>query len=150
MSKKDDALLEVLRTNARKSTKEIAQMLGIPISTAYDRIKKLEENGVIEGYRAVLNPKKLGKGMAAIIALTVNYFSRTGEKVSQRKLAEKLASIPCVEEVHIVAGGNDIIMKVRVANVDELNKFVIDELRNIDGVDKTQTAIVLDSVKDVY
>jgi len=150
MSKKDDALLEVLRANARKSTKEIAQALGIPISTAYDRIKKLEESGVIEGYRAVLNPKKLGKGMAAIVSLTVNYFSRTGEKVSQRKLAEKLAAIACVEEVHIVAGGNDIIMKVRMANVDELNRFVIDELRNIDGVDKTQTAIILDSVKDVY
>jgi len=150
MSKKDDALLEVLRANARKSTKEIAQELGIPISTVYDRIKKLEEQGVIEGYRAVLNPKKLGKGMGAIVSITVSYYSRTGEKVSQRKLAEKLAAISCVEEVHIVAGGNDIIMKVRVANVDELNRFVIDDLRNIDGVDKTQTAIILDSVKDVY
>jgi Lrp/AsnC family transcriptional regulator, leucine-responsive regulatory protein len=150
MSKKDDAILEVLRTNARKSTKELAQMLGMPISTVYDRIKKLEESGVIEGYRAVLNPKKLGKGMGAIVSITVSYYSRTGEKVSQRKLAEKLAAIQCVEEVHIVAGGNDIIMKVRVANVDELNRFVIDDLRNIDGVDKTQTAIILDSVKDTY
>lgn len=150
MSKKDDALLELLKVNSRRSTKEIAQALGIPISTVYDRVKKLEEQGVIEGYRAVLNPKKLGKDVGAILSVTVNYFSRTGEKVSQRKLAERLAAIPCVEEVHIVAGGNDIILKVRMESVEELNRFVIDELRSIDGVDKTQTAIILDSVKDVY
>ncbi len=150
MRKKDKEILRILRENARKSTKEIARSAGIPISTAYDRIKRLEADGVIEGYRAVLNPKKLGKGMSAMISLTVNYRSQSGEKISQRELAEKIARFSYVEEVHIVAGGNDIMLKVRMADVDELNKFVIDELRNIDGVDKTQTAIILDSVKDVY
>ena len=150
MKKKDIEILRILRENARKSTKEIARSAGIPISTAYDRIKKLEEEGIIEGYRAVLNPKKLGTGVSAVISLTVNYYSPGSEKISQRELAEKIARFSCVEEVHIVAGGADIIMKVRMANVDELNKFIIDELRNIEGVDKTQTLIVLDSVKDVY
>jgi len=150
MHKKDRKILDSLVKSARKSTRDIATETGLPISTVYDRMKKLEAEGVIEGYRAVINPRKLGNEITAFVSLTVTYHLPGGKKVLQRELAEKLSRFPCVGEVHIVAGGDDIIMKVRTENVARLNKFIIEDLRTIEGVDKTQTEIVLDSVKDVY
>lgn len=150
MNKKDRKILDILVKGARKSTKDIANETGMPISTVYDRMKKLEEDGIIEGYRAVINPRKLGKEITAFVSLTVTYHLPSGKKVLQRDLAERISKFPCVEEVHIVAGGDDIILKVRTESVARLNKFIIEDLRTIEGVDKTQTEIVLDSVKDVY
>ncbi len=150
MNKKDRKILDILVKGARKSTKDISHETGMPISTVYDRMKKLEEEGIIEGYRAVVNPRKLGKEISAFVSLTVTYHLPSGKKIFQRELAEKVSRFPCVEEVHIVAGGDDIILKVRTESVALLNKFIIEDLRTIEGVDKTRTEIVLDSVKDVY
>lgn len=150
MNKKDRKILDILVKGARKSTKDIANETGMPISTVYDRMKKLEGDGIIEGYRAVINPRKLGNEITAFVSLTVTYHLPGGKKVLQRDLAERISKFPCVEEVHIVAGGDDIILKVRTESVARLNKFIIEDLRTIEGVDKTRTEIVLDPVKDVY
>jgi DNA-binding Lrp family transcriptional regulator len=98
-----------------------------------------------KGYTVVLDYEKLGKGVAAYILISVVYRIPTGTRVAQEDVAKEINGIGA-EEVSIVAGGTDIIAKVRAKDVNELNDFVIRKLRNIDGVDKTQTMIVLSTV----
>ena len=142
---KDLTILDMLKADAKLTTSQIAKRTGIPITTVHNRIKKLEELGIVKGYTVVLDYEKLGKGVAAYILISVVYRTPTGVRVAQEDVAKEIKGIGA-EEVSIVAGGTDIIAKVRAKDVNELNDFVIRKLRNIDGVDKTQTMIVLSTV----
>ena len=116
----------------------------MPITTVHNRIKKLEKEKIIKKYTILPDYKKLGKGILSYILVSVMYMLPNGEKISQENLAKEIKKLGA-EEVSIVTGGTDIIVKVRVKDVDELNEFVIKKLRSVDGVDKTQTLIVLNS-----
>jgi Lrp/AsnC family leucine-responsive transcriptional regulator len=138
----DWAILDLLKENSKYTTSQIAKRLVIPITTVHNRIKKLELLGIIKGYTVVLDHDKLGKGVVAYVLISVVYRTPMGTRVVQEDVAREIKSIGA-EEASIVAGGTDIIAKVRAKDVHELNDFVTKKLRNIDGVDKTQTMIVL-------
>ncbi|MEK6948581.1 MAG: Lrp/AsnC family transcriptional regulator [Nanoarchaeota archaeon] len=143
LDKKDLAIIEVLKYNSNLSTQKIAKKTNIPITTVHNRIKKLEKEGIIEGYTIKLNNKKIGKAIAAYILITVDYKLLNEQKISQYELAKKLKSNPNVEEASVLTGAADIIIKIRVSDIDQLNEFVTKQLRNINGIEKTQTAVVL-------
>ena len=145
MDQKDMKILELLQTNAKLTSQQISKKTLIPITTIHNRIKKMEKNGIIKGYTIKLNHKKLGKGVLAFVLITVIYVLPDGRRISQPELAKTIAALPAVEETHIVTGGADIIIKVRVEDVEELNRFIINELRNLEGVENTQTIITLSS-----
>jgi len=144
IDEKDQKVLKALVENSKARTSQLSKELKMPITTIHNRIKKLEKLGIIKNYTVVLDYKKLGKDILSYILVTVMYTLPSGEKISQEQVAKKIKAIGA-EEVSIVTGGTDIIVKVRVKDVDELNDFVIKKLRAIDGVDKTQTLIVLSS-----
>jgi len=146
MDKKDEAIIEVLKHNSNLSTQQISRKTNIPITTIHNRIKKLEKSGIIKEYTISLDNKKIGKAIAAYILITVDYKLLNEKKMSQNELAKKLKSNPNVEEASILTGATDIIIKVRVSNIDQLNEFVTKQLRNIGGVEKTQTAVILNEV----
>ena len=141
--KKDLAIIEVLKHNSNLSTQQISKKTKIPITTVHNRIKKLEKSGIIKEYTILLDNKKIGKAIAAYILITVDYKLLNEQKMSQNDLAKKLKSIPDVEEASVLTGAADIIIKVRVSDIDQLNEFVTKQLRNIGGVEKTQTAVIL-------
>ncbi len=143
LDKKDLAILIVLKENAKLSTQQIAKRTRIPITTVHNRIKKLEKQGIIRGYTVVLDNKKIGKPLAAYILVTVDYKLLKEIKKSQYVLARQLLKNPSVESSAMITGAADIIMKIRCGSIDELNEFVTVYLRNVEGVEKTQTAIVL-------
>ena len=143
LDKKDVAVLAVLKANSKLSTQQISRKTGIPITTVHNRIKKLEKEGVIRGYTVVLDNKKIGKPIAAFILVTVDYKLLKELKKSQYELVQQLLKHPAVESSAMITGASDIIIKVRCGSVDELNDFVTVYLRNVEGVEKTQTAIVL-------
>ena len=143
LDKKDTAILAALKENAKLSTQQIAKRTRIPITTVHNRIKKLEKEGVIKGYTVVLDNKKVGKPLAAYILVTVDYKQLKELKRSQYELAQQFLKNPAVESSAMITGLADIIIKLRVGSVDELNDFVTVYLRNVEGVEKTQTAIVL-------
>lgn len=143
MDKKDLQILEMLGHNAKLTSQQISKKTLIPITTIHNRIKKMEREGIIKGYTVRIDHKKLGKGVLAFVLITVSYLLPDGKKISQSELAKTISRIPPVEETHIVTGGTDIIVKVRVKDMDELNKFIIDDLRILDGVENTQTIITL-------
>ena len=147
VSEKDIRILEQLRRNSKSTTQQISNATGIPVTTVHNRIRKMEEAGIIKGYGVSLDHKKLGYDILAFIMISVSYISSDGKRISQDELARNISEMPYVEEAHIVTGGVDIIAKVRVQNMDVLNDFVINQLRNLNGVENTETVIVLKSLE---
>ena len=143
LDKKDLAILEILKHNSNLSTQKIAKKTNIPITTVHNRIKKLERAGIIKEYSIALDNKKIGKAIAAYVLITVDYKLLQQLKISQYDLTRKLKSNSAVEEAAMITGASDIIIKVRVKDMDKLNEFVTVYLRNIQGVEKTQTAVIL-------
>lgn len=137
---RDRLILELLQQDCSQTSRQIAKRLNVPITTAHNRIVRLETKGVITGYRANVDWKKLGFDITALINITVNY---TGKDYSQEDTARRIRGLPGVESVAIVTGTTDMVAKVRKKNTDDLNNFLINHLRKIPGIDKTTTFVVL-------
>jgi Lrp/AsnC family leucine-responsive transcriptional regulator len=149
LDKRDIKILKLLQKNCRMTAKEIAKKIGSPITTVYAKIKRMEELGVIKQYRAILDSKKLDKGAAAFILTSFVYRpGGRGKPLSQRDVAKQIAAFPEVQEVHIITGGWDILIKVKADHVDTLGKFVMDKLRMVEGVENTLSCIVYETVKE--
>lgn len=146
MDDRDIEILRLLSFNAKLTTKDIAKKVLCPVSTAFSRIKKLEKEGIIKGYVALLNQKKLGKETVAFVL--VSFMTQGQSQISQREVANRLAEFSEVQEVHIITGDWDILLKVRVSNVDELGNFVVDKLKSVKGINKTVTSLVLSTEKE--
>ncbi len=141
--KKDERILALLRKNAKQRMSQLAKKTGLPTTTVYNRIKKMEREGIISGYTVLSDYKKIGRGITAYILIT---FERVkGKGYSQKDLAKRLKSFEEIEEVDIVTGETDIVIKVRVGSIEELDNLIINRLRALPGVDKTRTMIVLSS-----
>ncbi len=138
----DHRIATILQQNARTSTAEIARQVGMAPSAVHERIRKLEERGVISGYTACLNPKLLHRGLLAFV------FVRAEERVGSPETADLLAEIPEVQEVHHVAGEDCFLVKVRVADTDALGRLLRDRVGSIATVRSTRTTIVLETVKE--
>ncbi len=147
MDAKDQLILEFLKVNSKLSTQQISKKTRIPITTVHNRIKKLRQKGIIKRYTVLLDNKKIGKKLSAYIAITVNYNLLKKLNISQHDLAKKLKKNENVEEVSMVTGETDIIIKIRVSDIEQMDNFVTKYLRNIDGIEKTQTMVILHEVE---
>jgi len=148
LDKKDIQILRIIQRNSKITTREIARQLNIPVTTVFTRIKKLEQKGIIKEYRAILNEKKLGKGTTAFILASFSYRTQNKELLSQRELAREIAKFPEVQEVHIITGDWDLLIKVKAEDVEAIGKFVIDKLRLVKGIEKTLTCVVFETEKE--
>jgi Lrp/AsnC family transcriptional regulator for asnA, asnC and gidA len=146
LDEKDYKILALLSENSRITTREMSKQLDIPQTTIHNRIKRLKQSGVIKKFTIELDRKKVGKGLVAYILCTVSYRTKRGTKINQYKVAQLIERLPVVEEVSIVTGDIDLIVKVALKDVDELNDFVIFKLRDIEGVEKTKTSVVLSQI----
>ncbi len=133
----DLAILRELENNARISISELARRLDSANSTIRDRIRSLEERGVILGYKAVLNPAKLGLGIKAIIQV-----SRDPRVTPQDFLAEPV-DFPEVTRVQLVTGETDEFITVYARDVPHLKEIIYDKVGSLPGLTRSNTAIVL-------
>lgn len=143
IDEKDSQILEELRKNAKLTTSQISKKTRIPITTIHNRIKKLEKEKIIKNYTLSLDFEKLGKPLTAYILLTINQTLPSHKKISQEDVGKKIKTFEDVETVDMVTGATDILIKVRSKSMNDLNDFITHKLRNIEGVDKTQTMMVL-------
>ncbi len=149
LNEKDLEILRLLQRDAKMSVKEIGERLESPVTTVYSRIKRLEELGVIKGYTALLDASKLGRGTTAFILASFTYRTPGIERpLDQRQIAREVARFPEVQEVHIITGDWDILIKVKDRDVASIGRFVIDKLRMIEGIEKTLTCMVFDTLKE--
>ena len=142
---KDRAVIQELITNSRQTVGRISKKTGLPLTTVHNRIKKLEKAGIILNYTVNLNYKKLGRPIMAFIGISIDYRIE-GKKIKQDEVAKQIKKLSGVRDVTILAGGMDIICSILAKDLDDLNEIVTVKLRNIDGVDKTQTMIVLQQI----
>ncbi len=146
---KDTKILKILQDNCKKPAKEIARKIGSPITTVYSKIKRMEDLGIIRRYKAILDSKKLDKGTTAFILMSFVYRPGGREKpLSQRDVAKQIATIQEVQEVHIITGSWDILIKIRTDHVDTLGKLVMDRLRTVEGIENTLSCLVYETVKE--
>jgi Lrp/AsnC family leucine-responsive transcriptional regulator len=147
LDEKDLAILTLLQKNCRMTAREIARKIGSPITTVFAKIKRMEQLKIIKEYKAILDSKKLELGTTAFILTSFSY--RNGETpLSQRVIAEQIAKFPEVQEVQIIAGDWDILIKVKEKDVDTIGDFVIDKLRTVKGIEKTLTCMVFETQKE--
>lgn len=138
----DIRILGLLQENARISNAEIARRVGLAASAVFQRVRKLEEQGVVAGYHARLDPEALGQALLAFVLI------RTSEGARAQETAAELASIREVVEVHRVVGDDCFFLKVRVAGTDALGRLLDEKIQPLPQVASTRTTIVLSSAKD--
>ena len=149
LDKKNLDLLYLLQRDCKQSIANLSDVLGIGISSVHARMKALKESEVIKNYSAIVNPDKVKRGTLAFILVTVRY-RVPGRKgvLSQREFCEQIAGHPLVQGVHVLSGEYDVLLKVRAETIGEMNKFIVDFLRELPEVDKTLTMFAMDSYLD--
>ncbi|MGA2682637.1 MAG: Lrp/AsnC family transcriptional regulator [Candidatus Bathyarchaeia archaeon] len=149
LDEKDIAILLLIQENGKLTASQISKKINSPITTVFAKIKRMEELDIIKQYRAILSPEKLNLGTSAFILASVSYTTKTDDApISQRAVAEEIARFPEVQEVHIITGDWDLLVKLRAENVDAIGKFVVDKLRLIKGLERTLTCMVFETVKE--
>ncbi len=136
----DTKILNIIQQDARISNAEIARQVGLAPSAVLERIRKLEERGVIRGYAAEIDAAQVGYGLTAFVSVRTSFCGST--------VGEALAQIPEVLEVHDVAGEDCYLLKVRAKNTDELGQFFREKLKNLPEIISTKTTIVLQTIKE--
>ncbi len=136
----DTKILNIIQQDARISNAEIARQVGLAPSAVLERIRKLEERGVIRGYAAEIDAAQVGYGLTAFVFVRTSFCGST--------VGEALAQIPEVLEVHDVAGEDCYLLKVRAKNTDELGQFFREKLKNLPEIISTKTTIVLQTIKE--
>lgn len=138
----DKRILRELQQDARASFKMIAKEVGVSETTVFVRVKKLTEKGVLKGFRAIVEPKAIGKTLTAFILV----------RAQPRAFPAMLAALKRMDdiyEIHDVTGQYYSILKVRTSSTEELSK-IIDEIGGVEGVAGTETMIVFRTVKEDY
>ena len=138
----DAHILHLLQANARETQAEIARAVGLAPSAVLERVRKLESRGVIKSYVAQLDPKALGLGMLAFVAV------RSEEVDCENRIDRALSEFPEVLEVHHVAGEDCYLVKVRARDAEHLGVLLRTRFSRIPGVRSTRTTIVLETVKE--
>ena len=142
MDELDHRIVDLLQREGRATQLEISRSVGLSQPAVAERIRKLEERGVITGYTARVDASKLGKDITAFIGVSIEhpkYFDG---------FARKVLAMPEVLEAHRVAGQDSYILKVRTRNTKTLDTLLVETLRTISGVTRTHTTIVLTSIKE--
>lgn len=137
----DLQILHILQEKARIPNVEVSRQIGMAPSAVLERIRKLEERGIIEGYEVRLNPAHFAQGLAAFLFIEV-------EPGNSIQLGERLAQVAGVQEVHQVAGPDGYLVKLRAANPGELGRILREEVHCLPGVRTTRTQIVFNTVKE--
>lgn len=143
IDKKSLKILKILQEKARIPNTEVARQVGLAPSAVLERIRKMENQGIIDGYEVRLNPERFSRNLVAFI--TIGYQSIHDKNGA---IGEKLAEIEEIQEVHYTAGEDAYLVKLRVADSQELNGVLRTKINTIEGVTTTRTATVLASYKE--
>ncbi|HEY9646049.1 MAG TPA: Lrp/AsnC family transcriptional regulator [Chroococcidiopsis sp.] len=138
----DCKVIQHLMVQGRMTWAELAGILELSAPAAADRVRRLEDRGVITGYAAQVNAELVGSHLTAFVAVTLE---RPEHRDPFLKKVQELAEI---QECHHVAGDDDYWLKVRCANTKDLERLVSDELKGLSGILRTRTTIVLSTTKE--
>lgn len=141
----DRAILRVLAHDGRISMTDLASKVGLSKTPATARVRRLEQAGVITGYRAELSARRLGLDNIAVLEIRL---SDTREQALQAFNAA-VREIPEVEECHMIAGGFDYLVKVRTHDIGEYRRVLSEQISRLPHVAATSTYVSMESVRDI-
>jgi len=142
---KDWKILTLLQEHAEYTNRQIAKKLCLPITTVYNRIKRMRQEDVIEKFTIKINHNKTGRNFAAYVLIIVNLELLKAKKKTQSDLIADIRKFYFVERVDIVSGMTDLIVLVRVSDVNEFDSILRSKLQLIEGVERTQSMIIIHS-----
>ena len=132
----DRQLLDALQTDSKRSLKEIGAVVGLSAPSVMERVRKLEDAGIIKGYHALLDARKVGLDTSAFIGVSIS------NPPHLSAFEQWVDSIPQILECHHVTGGHTLLLKVKTRNTADLEKL-ISRIRSMEGVASTETMVVL-------
>lgn len=142
----DRRLLGRLQQDGRASISQLAREVHLTVTPTLERVRRLESSGYIEGYFARLSPRRLGLGLLAYVEVSLD---RTTPDAFEHFKQVMLAHDE-VMECHMVAGGFDYLLKVRVTDMDSYRRFLGDRIAAVRGVQQTHTYFVMEEVKSTH
>jgi len=140
----DKKILGELQKNAKQNTKEIATKIGLSVTPTYERIKKLENQQIIQSYVALLDRAKLGKQIVALCQITLLQH----QKVLMSEFAKNIVTHSEILECHHVSGNFDFLLKIVTNDINEFYEFINNKLSVLEGISTIHTSFVMHSFKD--
>lgn len=132
----DRAILRILQADARTPFSEVARRIDMSSATVHERVSRLEEAGVLKGYRAEVDAKALGYGVSAFVGLRV----RQGH---EEEALETLKDIEEVREIHLTTGEYDVMLRLYAESTDDLRDLMFGQIATMEGFDRSQTMVIL-------
>lgn len=139
----DKQILSILQQDAQITNVELARKIGISPPAMLERVKRLEKNGIIKRYVAIVDPSKVSKGVFALVSVSLSAHQLS----SIDQFTRQIKKLDEVLECYHVAGEEDFILKIAVSSIEEYEKFILSKLTKINGVSKVNTKFVLSTVK---
>ena len=143
IDKANRKILEVLQAQGRITNQELADKVGLSPASTLERVKKLEANGVIEGYFARVNAEKVGQGILAFVAVSM----ATHTNDSMKRFKEEMAKLPEVLECHHIAGNDDYLLKVVVPDMAHYERFLVTHITPLSFIGRVRTSFILSTLK---
>ncbi|WP_049987816.1 Lrp/AsnC family transcriptional regulator [Halobellus rufus] len=132
----DREILRILQADARTPFSEIARRIDMSSATVHDRVGRMEEAGVIEGYHAQIDPRSVGLGTSAFVGLRI-------EQGRENDALDRLREIEAVQEIHLTTGEWDVLLRLTVEDTDGLREAMFEEISRIEGFSRSQTMVIL-------
>lgn len=142
----DDAILRVLAVEGRISATELARRIGLSKSPTQARMKRLEDTGIITGYRANLDPIRMGLAHVAFVEVRL---SDTREAALQA-FNKAVMAVPEVEQCHMIASRFDYLLKVRTADIQDYRRVLAEQISALPHVAGTSTYVAMEAVKEIF
>ena len=140
----DRAILTVMAEDGRISITELARRIGLSKSPTQARLRRLEEAGVILGYRAILDPIRLGLDHVAFVEVRLT----DTREAALAAFNAAVAAIPEIEQAHLIAGNFDYLLKVRTADMRSYRRVLAERLSTLPNVASTSTYVAMEAVKE--
>lgn len=140
----DRHILRILQEDGRITYAELARQVGLTTTPCIERVKRLEREGYIRGYTAVLEPERLGSGLIVFVQIRLDRTSK--DSFDQFKSA--VIKLPEVQECYLVSGNFDYLIKARVADMNAYREFLGETLLTVPGVQASTSIVVMEAVKE--
>jgi DNA-binding Lrp family transcriptional regulator len=139
----DLQILKFLQDDALTTNKEIAARLNMTTTPIHERIKRLERDGIIEKYTAILNKSKLGKSLVVLVDVTLKEHAA----VYLEQFEKDVLLLPEVVECYCISGGSDFLLKVLMKDMDEYRHFILHKLATLPNIGNAQSRFVVNEIK---
>ena len=143
LDKTDLQILNALQDNSKTTHKELADNLFLTRTPVFDRIRKLERRGIIKKYIALLNPKKIERGLTVFCFIRLKEHGISPVSEFQKEIQENSKVMECYH----IAGEHDFVLKVMVKDVEEYQQFALKDLSHIRNIAQVQSSFVLGELK---